>query len=446
MKKCIILLFAAAGIFAACDIQLDETFDKGSSERLDEHVADVYRRLTAAPNGWVIEYYPHSEQIYGGVNILAKFDKANNVVMINERATDLSATKRSSYTVKRSQGAVLAFDTYNEYISYYADPALEATEGGGGRRWGYLGDLDFAVKTLSDDVIEMKGTKTGNRIVMRKLDSTWEEYLGKVQAMRDNSFYILRYTATSGGQTQTLDIDQRYNTLKYKYQDAANLDVESVNSFMYTDQGIKFYRPLELFGLEMQNFRWDAAASRMLCTDQGAASAFLQAEDTRSYPYFRDYKYFLGEWTFHGASTSGADQVLTLRVVQADSLKTYRVHGFKASNSYGVVEWPVEMSWSRDGRVAILGPQLLGEQEVTRNGVTYPDTPIYMRGSYMNGTLTAANSGMISETTMHETPDRIDFENNGVDERGIGLSIFLNVAGSNLSAGRWLEPMYMVKK
>ncbi len=448
MKRYLILLLAAAALTASCDRQLESVFDENASERMDEHVADVRSRLAAATGGWVMEYYPHPDQTYGGYNILVKFTADGKVEMLDETGADGAAAETSTYDVRRSQGAVLAFDTYNKYICRYATPS---TTEGGGLRFGYLGDTEFAVKELADDRIVLKGTKTSNTIVMRKLTGTWAQYLQGVRQMQDNNYYILQYTAIYGDQTQELYIDPKYNKLTYTYKEnGADEDAPAVTvglSFIYTEKGFKFYEPIELFGLKMQNFEWDAANSRMLCVDEGATSAYMQANDVRNTPQFRAYDWFIGTWEFHGATSAGVDQVSTLTVTQKEKNKTLSAKGLKVS-SYGLHDQTFTMNWDRTGRVSIVA-QSLGEQSVTISSVVYPDIDILLRSSSVSNYGTSTSAGMISKTDMHTDPNRIDFENNGVYTSGVGLRIvIMNVPGKSgwWSGGQWLNPMYMVKK
>lgn len=445
MRKKIILLLAAAGFSAgllvSCNNQLDDIFDKMPSERLDELVAEVYSELIGSPAGWVMEYYPNRDQSYGGVNILVKFNADNTVEMINETASDPTATKSSSYTINRSQGAVLAFDTDNQYISYYADPSVAEGEG---KRYGFMGDLDFAIMNIYDDHIEMIGTKTLNKIILRKLPATttWAEYLNKVAVVERENFYFIKYDVHYGDMIQELVVDATYPILTYQYQGEDGSDKTYVASYIYTDTGIKFYKPLELFGLSLQNFEWDKSSSRMVCTDEGATSAYLEG---RTEAYFRPYDYFLGNWTFYCYNGS-ANVNYNITITEKEYEKSYYVDGFVyTSSTNGTFDFPFILTWQRSGRVEFLCPQTIGTKaSVIYSTVTYTNVPVVLR-AYGTSSTTTVGSGVISKTDLHENQNRVDFENNGVYASGVGFGMYYMADATAVSCVRFLETMYMVK-
>lgn len=77
------------------------------------------------------------------------------------------------------QGPVLTFDTYNDLMHLFATPSSENYE-------AYHGDFEFVVDSIGDDAIKVHGKKTGNIFYFRKLETSPEEYINKVQKMEDN--------------------------------------------------------------------------------------------------------------------------------------------------------------------------------------------------------------------------------------------------------------------
>lgn len=440
MKKYIILFFVATGLFLSCDIQLDETFDQSASERIEEQVTRSYDILTSAPNGWVMEYYPHQNQNYGGVNILVKFNKDNTVVMSSETAEKVTDTKTSSYVINRSQAAVLAFDTYNEYISYYADPSLKE---GGGVRYGYMGDLDFAIMEATDTEIVLKGTKTDNKILMKPIPAnvSWAEYLTAIQTVRTEKYdsYMIKFILHYKEYTLELTDDSDYPLLSYPYTDDEGLEKTHVTSYMYTDTGIKFYEPMEVFGLKIQNFRWDKTTLRMNCTDAGAEELYLQGAMGE---YFRPYEYYLGEWKFYCTGTGSVSGGHSITITEQEYGKTLTITGITYTSGSNVYSYPITLSWRRDGRVEIKANQIVGQRTVS--GVVYD---MYVRicssSSWYNSTGAAA---MISKTELHENPNRVDFESNGVWASTEGFGYYYHTPTSNTTCGKFLMPLHMIKQ
>lgn len=452
MKNRIILLLVFAGLSASCDIQMDNLFDQSANARIEAFVEQTYQTLIAASNGWIMEYYPQENQNYGGVNILMRFDANDGVEMLNETADDLDAVEKSTYTINRSSGAVLAFDTYNSYITYYADPGVALGEG---RSKGFMGDLEFAVKSISDSEIVLKGTKTQNTILMRAMPAgvTWQEYLDEVQSLKKTIYrsFFTRFEAAIGDRTEELKIDPTYPRLTFTYEDDGGINRTVVLSYMYTDTGIKLYEPLEVFGETMQNFVWDEDTLSFVCTDPGAD---VRLTGKRS-NYFRPYDFYLGEWKLHSyADASGTvNPVLTVTITQHEEDKSLILSGITHTNaSYGIFDYPILMNWSTDGRISIIGQQV-GTKTFTFSGALQENLPVYLytcntAGSFYRAA-TYPTAGMISKTTLIE--DRVDFESNGVISGAAGFLYYMhpvhNGTTYNASCGtRWVSPIYLARE
>lgn len=448
MKKYIISLFIVAGLFSSCAVDPDEVFDKTAAQRIEEQVAHVSNVLTSASNGWVMEYYPNEDQLYGGVNILVKFYDDNTVVMTNETASNVNATKASTYIINRSQAAVLSFDTYNEYICYYADPSI--TEGEG-VRYGFEGDLDFAVMSASPTEVVMKGTKTGNTIVMKPVptNTTWAQYLTTILNVKNEKFgsYVTKFVLNYKDYSVEMADGSDYTLLSYPYVDENGADKTFVAPYMYTDTGIKLYEPMEVYGAKLQNFTWDKNTLRLTCTDAGAEGAYLQGAMEE---YFRPYEYYLGEWKFYCTGSGAVSGGHSITITEKEFEKSFTITGITYTSGSNVFNYPITLTWRRDGLVEILGNQIVGKRDVIYQSVPYDNIDIYIRACTSSSTITAAGAGMISSTELHENPNRVDFRNNGVSSTAEGFGYYYHPVhqGStkNVTAGKFLLPLYMVKQ
>ena len=63
----------------SCQQEIEDLFDKSSSERIDDAMDNSVKILSSASNGWVMEYYGGSQ--YGGYNVICKF-KPNGEVTV----------------------------------------------------------------------------------------------------------------------------------------------------------------------------------------------------------------------------------------------------------------------------------------------------------------------------------------------------------------------------
>ena len=121
MKKIFNLFtFLAAILLAtACSPEVDDLFDKSSSQRISEAINNTKDILTTPADGWVMHYY--GSPMYGGYNVLCKFDKKDRVTVASEVAGK-DSTFTSHYKIEQSQGVILSFDEYNDIFHYFSDP------------------------------------------------------------------------------------------------------------------------------------------------------------------------------------------------------------------------------------------------------------------------------------------------------------------------------------
>lgn len=199
MKKIFFyIMFAVAGLsLQSCLHDDDEIFDKSAAERINEAVANAKEVLTSSQEGWVMHYYAGREYAYGGLNLAMKFTDGK-VQMYNETATNKDGSYKSvvsTYKITRDQGPVLAFDTYNDLLHIYGDPA------GSGAPTdvdGWEADYEFVIMNISEDqnTITLKGKKFNNTIVLERLNRPVAEYFDAATKMAESltNAGILAYT------------------------------------------------------------------------------------------------------------------------------------------------------------------------------------------------------------------------------------------------------------
>ncbi len=73
------LLFALATVLtiSSCVSDVDDVFDKPSSQRITEAIAADKAILVNQPNGWVLKIYGDLD--FGGYNLLLKFNDDNSL-------------------------------------------------------------------------------------------------------------------------------------------------------------------------------------------------------------------------------------------------------------------------------------------------------------------------------------------------------------------------------
>ena len=82
-KIFIALLLALPAIgLQSCLKDQEDVFDKSYSERMAEFLQQAQDTLVKAPYGWALDYYPESNQSYGGVAYTIRFTRDNAIVAL----------------------------------------------------------------------------------------------------------------------------------------------------------------------------------------------------------------------------------------------------------------------------------------------------------------------------------------------------------------------------
>ncbi len=248
MKKIFFyIMFAVAGLsLQSCLHDDDEIFDKPAAERINEAVANAKEVLTSSQEGWVMHYYVGQEYAYGGLNLAMKFTDGK-VQMYNETAKKsdgsyISAV--STYKITRDQGPVLAFDTYNDLLHVYGDPAGSGPTDVD----GWEADYEFVIMNISEDqnTITLKGKKFNNTIVLERLNRPVAEYFDAATKMAESltNAGIIAYTV-GDKKAKFYPGSSEYSV---KYVDDKGEVASLTVPYTSTDKGVLFNEPIELFG------------------------------------------------------------------------------------------------------------------------------------------------------------------------------------------------------
>lgn len=246
LKNTIKILAAGAMMLSAqsCLFEQKDIFPESSSERLQGYIEDVRTLLTTSENGWVMEYYPGTNQALGGYAYYLKFTETE-VEAIAE--IDPENAYASPYKITTDNGAVLSFDVYNPVLHYFATPSSSEYQAKGG-------DFEFTIISATPEKIGLIGKRSGNHYDMYPYTSELKpmDYMAKVAEMSES----MRAAIIEGkiGETEvsgSLDFDTR--KIIFNYNDGVE-QVEQVVPYMYTDEGIKTYETVEVAGYTVSKF------------------------------------------------------------------------------------------------------------------------------------------------------------------------------------------------
>lgn len=183
MRKFLLYIMGVISMlsFQSCLHDDKEVFDESAAERLEHATEETKQILESSTSGWAFQYYLGDEYTSGGCTYLVKFKdgKADVALDLVDDPTDIT---HSSYDVVKDQGPVLTFNTYNEWMHYFANPNSDGTTSGG--------DFEFSVMKISNDTIDLKGRTTGNKMRLIRLpeNTDWSTYFNAIYDFEDNMF------------------------------------------------------------------------------------------------------------------------------------------------------------------------------------------------------------------------------------------------------------------
>ena len=177
IKNFSLLLFALPLLLTSCLKDNDEVFDESASERLQAALAETRTILRGAENGWVMDYYVGTDQVYGGYTFIVKFDSLTCTA-----CSELTPQAETSfYKLTTDNGPVLTFDTYNTVLHELATPSA-------GNYEGSHADYEFQVVSATPELVLLRGRRTGSVMQMRPLKTTStdrsEEHTSELQSQR----------------------------------------------------------------------------------------------------------------------------------------------------------------------------------------------------------------------------------------------------------------------
>lgn len=260
----------------SCLKDQEGSFDEPSAIRLQKLMDTTDATLQNSEYGWAFDYYPSSTQKYGGYAYALQFKDG----MVNARC-EISGDKEESSTYKMTSdnGAVLSFDGYNSIIHYFSTPNNKLPS-------AFDGDFEFAIDSLADDLVKVRGVKTQNKLVMHKLTMPAKEYIDKVLSVKEGFVPTLMEGEING---KPVHATFKFNNRQVSF-DQGTSQSEYDTHYMYTDSGISFYQPVNLNGISVQSLAYNEDTSELTGTSvDGKTRIKLQGKLPEDYCRFDDF-------------------------------------------------------------------------------------------------------------------------------------------------------------
>ncbi|MBR1932353.1 MAG: DUF4302 domain-containing protein [Prevotella sp.] len=292
MKKILplALLFGATITFVGCAGEEDDLFDQSAAQRLIAAETVYSNRLTDAPAGWTMEYYPTYDSLgfkAKGYLMLANFKKDGSVLIAMNNAFSenkyLEAT--SLWEIITDNGPELSFNSYNACLHAFSSPEdLPSSINDSGdnvQGMGAEGDYEFVLVDVKEGAneINVKGKKRGTYVHMVKLDedvTDYQAYLHRIDSLSSVLF------PSSLPVYPILAID----TLQFDFTNAASGIVElypvggdpvtqtTHHSYIISYYGgayhLRFRYPLDFGVSKAQDFVYNEKEERFVCNEGNA--------------------------------------------------------------------------------------------------------------------------------------------------------------------------------
>ena len=306
------LLFCCVALLTftlqSCSNKEEEIFEESPSARLQALMDKTQATLVSSENGWVMDYFPDRDLSYGGFLYILKFNK-QSVEAYCELSDDLSESIESLYKLSNDDGAVLSFDSYNEFLHFFATPSS-------GRYEAYDGDFEFKIMKVEDDLITLKGKRSGNTIYLHRLKEEPVQYLEKCVQTSENIF-APEASGTYGGTAigAFVDPDVRYITI---YLNGA----EYGQYFLPTPTGVRFVEPLEINGATISELSYDNIKFIFSGTDSNGANIQFTCALPDDYMFFEEFE---GDYRMYLSTSSSRYYVDVKLVPEGDH---YILEGF----------------------------------------------------------------------------------------------------------------------
>lgn len=243
-----LLLVLPAFMLQSCLKDDDEVFDKNSANRMAEYLVKAKEVLTSGNATWLMEMYPEADQSYGGYAFTIKFEGENAIVRSDLFKSSYETS--SLWTLTDDDGPVLTFDTYNEILHYFSTPG----PGSSGSAVfpntpGYVafeGEFGWIIQDVQQDVIKLRGKKTGNTVYMYRMTEDPKEYIEKAQGISEQMIFTgLKYVNGDDVIEGIIDVDYRQITFTHGEE-------EQTIAFAVTPTGIRLYKDLEMGGVTVR--------------------------------------------------------------------------------------------------------------------------------------------------------------------------------------------------
>lgn len=284
-------LILALSLTACAPSEVDDLFHESPAARMDNAVKNYTDLFQSNGGRWLMQYFCNAGE--PGYNYIMTFHN-DGTVDISTKNSQVNGgafiTDKSLWEVVSDYGPVLSFNTYNKAFHVFANPELELGTAGTSTSTygkGHEGDYEFVIISNTDDMVKLRGKKTGITIIMRRLSTddapTDESYFTSLTSVLNATFsnrvnnYIL--TTASGKRYICNGDGGPINSMFWSFypEGGSLLDNGEYMNAIFTAKGIHFMEPLTFLteydanDVAAQSFDIQADGT-LLCNEDGVTT------------------------------------------------------------------------------------------------------------------------------------------------------------------------------